>query len=319
MQARAFNTITIQKKEGSLIKSSSDISKLKNEINYYLNIPSTISFLFPELIKYNPDYSSYTVEYIPYRDLSEIILENELSLEDKSSLLVKLFDILDKIHASTPLLKKPQKIYEFYTKKTLERIDAIRANEYLCDLDGRKNLIINDRSYKTFQKLEKDFKEAIRVCATSYPFLATIHGDFSFGNILYCTLSQNIKLIDPRGSFITPGIYGHPLYDYAKLLHCIHGQYDQIVSGKYQLIEQGPFNFTYNLTPEICMDSMHEMFCKLIYKRGIEKKFLYLIEASLFLSMSSLHYEDPKRQKALFLRGIIILNDFFEKKYENLY
>ena len=52
---------------------------------------------------------------------------------------------------------------------------------------------------------------------------------------------------------------------------------------------------------------------------GIEIKYLYLIEASLFLSMVSLHYEDPQRQKALFLNGIIILNEYFEGKYENLY
>ena len=320
MQARAFNSISIKAREGLLTKSSCNVSKLKDEVNYYLNLPEKIAVFFPQLIDYKKDFSAYTVEYIPYKDLSELILSHKITEEEGEILLHKLVDVLDELHDYKPsTLKKNLNIEEFYTKKTLERIEALKSNETLSSLVEASSLMINGKKYKNFQGLQQDFIETIKSFVDRYAYLTAIHGDFCFGNILYCPLSGQIKLIDPRGSFGSAGIYGHPFYDYAKLLHCVHGGYDQIVTDKYELIEEKENCFIYQKSESALLKSLHKTYRHLLQERGIELEILYLIEASLFLSMATLHYEDPQRQKALFLNGIIILNEYFEGKYENLY
>ncbi|MGI4852222.1 MAG: aminoglycoside phosphotransferase family protein [Janthinobacterium lividum] len=320
MQSRAFNSISIKAREGLLTKSSCNISKLKDEVNYYLNLPDKIAPYFPQLIDYKKDFSSYTVEYIPYKDLSGLILSEGLTPQTGKILLEQLFDILDDIHDHKPALSKHNlEIGQFYTKKTLERIQALTKDENLRPLVEANTLKINGKSYKTFSVFQDDFIESVQNFVSRYAYLTAIHGDFCFGNILYCPKTSQIKLIDPRGSFGNSGIYGHPFYDYAKLLHCLHGGYDQIVTNQYQLDDLGNNNFLFKKSQNHLLTSLHQTFRELLCERGMELEFLYLIEASLFLSMTTLHYEDPQRQKALFLNGIIILNEYFEEKYKNLY
>lgn len=178
---------------------------------------------------------------------------------------------------------------------------------------------INNKTYKNFHVLQPQFIKDIQNFILKKPSITAIHGDFCFSNILYCPRSADIKLIDPRGSFGKAGIYGHPYYDYAKLLHCFHGKYDYIINDDYDLHEIDKNKYYFNVCPSLLYNKLHDEYRKLLKERGVDLNFLYLIEASLFLSMTSFHYEDPKRQKTLFLNGLIILNNYFEGKYENLY
>lgn len=320
MQARAFNNISIKAREGLLTKSSCNISKIKDEVNYYLNLPDKIALYFPQLIDYKKDFSSYTVEYIPYKDLSGLILSEEITPQTGKVLLEKLFNILDHIHDYKPIFSKNNlEIDQFYTGKTFERIQALTQDENLRPLVESDTIKINGKIYKNFFKFQEEFIESVQNFVSKYAYLTAIHGDFCFGNILYCPKTIQIKLIDPRGSFGNSGIYGHPFYDYAKLLHCLHGGYDQIVTNQYQLEQRDTNDFLFQKSQNHLLISLHKTFRELVHERGIELEFLYLIEASLFLSMTILHYEDPQRQKALFLNGIIILNEYFEEKYKNLY
>ena len=320
MQARAFNRISVKACEGLLIKSSSNNSKLKDEVNYYLSLPDNIAPYFPQLIDYKKDFSSYTVEYIPYKDLSDLILSQDITPQMGKILLEQLLKILEHIHNHKPTFANNNlAIAQFYTEKTLERIQALRQDKNLRSLVEAPYLQINGKMYKPFSAFQDVFTKLVQNFVSKHAYLTAIHGDFCFGNILYCPKTHQIKLIDPRGSFGKSGIYGHPYYDYAKLLHCLHGGYDQIVTNQYQLQEQGTNNFLFQKSQNHLLLYLHETFRHLLRERNIEIEFLYLIEASLFLSMTTLHYEDPQRQKALFLNGIIILNEYFEKKYKDLY
>lgn len=50
MRTRVFNSIHVDKHKGVLTKTSSNILKIRDEVNYYLALPSTIAEFFPKLV-----------------------------------------------------------------------------------------------------------------------------------------------------------------------------------------------------------------------------------------------------------------------------
>lgn len=319
METRAFNSIFVDINRGELTKTSKNIIKLKDEIDYYLKLPDNIINLFPKLLDYKKDYTAYTIEYIPYKSLSKLISDNKISLTEVKYVLEKLFSILEKIH-SIELIKPNLMINNknFLIQKTIDRV-ALLENNPLFGYLINKTLIINNKIYKNFKYYQRQFTQVLEEFFEQNPTNTVIHGDFSFSNILYCPSSKDIKLIDPRGSFGCEGIYGHPYYDYAKLMHCINGNYDDIVSGNFKLIEHSPINYNIHIDTSPLLKELCVYFKNSMYQRKINTNILHLIESSLFLSMTALHYEDSQRQKVLFLTGIILMNNFFEQNYENMY
>ncbi len=320
MKPRAFNSISINYQQNYLTKSSCDSLKLKDEVNYYLELPDHIAKFFPQLIGYSRDFSSYTMEYLPHADLSHLLLHNEITFSEGKEVLKTLLGMLDKLHKNVYLSNlTPFDINDFYIEKTITRLHKLKSLENFKDLLNFPSIRINGKIYNNFQHYQARFNKSFREFIALYPEISIIHGDFCFGNILYCLTTKDIKLIDPRGSFGLTGIYGHPYYDYAKLLHCLHGKYDLIVNNQYELTEIGEKEFIFHIFKSPIIDDLFQYFKLFLREKNIDLQFLYLIEASLFLSMAALHYEDPHRQKALFFTGIMILNDFYEGKYENLH
>ncbi|MBA2613806.1 MAG: aminoglycoside phosphotransferase family protein [Bacteroidetes bacterium] len=320
MQARAFNTISVDKKQGILTKSSNNFLKIKDEVKYYLNLPPQLLSLFPTLLSYKENFTSYTMEYIPSKDLSDLIVSEKITFSEGEYILESLFKVLHSIHSfrqSRPI--SPSVLTNFYINKTLERIYSLKSNPALRPLIEGSHIVVNGKKYKTFKSLEEKFINSFKRLVLFKPALTAIHGDFCFSNILYSLSTHKIKLIDPRGSFLDKGIYGDPHYDYAKLLHCLHGKYDFILNNNYSLKEIKENEFTLDIYSNVLTKNLLKKYKILLNERGINLNFLYFIEASLFLSMVSLHYEDLERQKALFIKGLTILNNFFEKKYENLH
>ena len=320
MKPRAFNRIAIDLENNVCIKSSTNHSKIKNEIDYYLNLPARIANFFPRLLEFNKDYSSYTLEYISSKSLSELIVTNQISFLEAKNILTTLFNLLDTIHAIKPSIPYTKNLFDdFYIKKTLERIEALKENRLFDDLLSSPSITINGNVYESFANLKNKFISVIHKFMIKPPSFTMIHGDFCFSNILYSVETKEIKLIDPRGSFGNDGIYGHPDYDYAKLLHCLHGGYDYIVNNIYDFEQLSPNNFSFKWPRSLLLKKMQVHFRNLLKERQMDLEFSYLIEALLFLSMVPLHYECVKRQKVLFLIGIAILNNFFERQYETLH
>jgi len=322
MHTRAFNKVSVDYKQGCLVKSSSNIIKLKNEINYYLNLPLELTRFFPKLLNHAPDFTTYTIEYFPYKNLAELIIAEKISKKEGENILKKLMDILSMLHSfKLPTHNYHNQISDFYIKKTLQRIEELKFNNDFYYILQNPTIKINNKLYKTFKQLHPSFIETIKnKVFTNFNHKQTIiHGDFCFSNILYCPINKDIKLIDPRGSFEVDGIYGHPYYDYAKLLHCVHGKYDYIINNDFELNEIEPGNFSFKTNNPSSFNYFHKSYLDLLKTMKIDIEFLYLIEGSLFLSMAALHYECAKRQKAFFLIGLIIINNFYAREYKNLY
>ncbi len=313
MKTRAFNNISIA--NGLLTKTSTNVSKLKDEIIFYQSISNNniLANLFPEFFYHSEDYSSYTIKYFPYKSLSELIINNEIDLKEGKNIIDKLFNILQQIHSiKQTKLNSVEIDKDFLIQKTIDRIALLRNIPSFSELITDNIIFINDKPHKTFIHYQELFIKIIHDFFDKNSNSTIIHGDFSFSNILYCPVTKDLKLVDPRGSFGLKGIYGHPYYDYAKLMHCIDGKYDYIVNDKFDLIEKSNKNFSFHIHNSSLLNQIYLYFLTLLNKSNFNVKIIRLIESSLFLSMTPLHYEDTKRQKALFLNGLIIINNFFQ-------
>lgn len=81
-------------------------------------------------------------------------------------------------------------------------------------------------------------------------------------------------------NFATDTIYGDYRYDLAKLSHCYHRRYDEIVNDLFEIKESDDI----------------------------------VIEALLFISMIPLHNDYPDRQLAFFCQGIKLLDYQIEER-----
>jgi hypothetical protein len=72
---------------------------------------------FPRLIEYKKDFTSYTLEYVPSKNLAEIILNNQITIDEGKNILKRLLSILDAMHSYTSSTSSsPVHLYTFYLK-----------------------------------------------------------------------------------------------------------------------------------------------------------------------------------------------------------
>ena len=306
--SRAFNRVTIDQKYGRVHKRSKNYKKLLAESYWYKNIPAKIGSFAPKLLWEDQKASEIVMEYCPYITLSEAFVA-ELDLDWKRILerLFEVHSILNSQHVQQRGIVSD--IKDFHLKKSEERIHSLSDIEPFGDLLREKFLTINNRVHRNIDvnfllgELEKNLQHIKP---------SVVHGDYCFSNILYDLNSNSVKLIDPRGCLLgEPTIFGDAHYDYAKLMHSALGLYDFIVQGKYSLLQLAPDSFSFEI--ETKNQKIHSLIL-LAFKEDCKyesKEVVYyrlLLEVLLFVTMIPLHYEDPKRQLAFYLRAVQLYN-----------
>jgi len=202
---RSFNSI--EEKSLPIIRKKSD--DLKGEIQWYLNIPSTIKDMFPLLVNYDTEnYKWYDMEKLNTITISQMYLSGELTID----ILDHIIGSITRIHNSVEQPVICIDIYLNYCNKMKKRYDNYDYSQFT-----NSNVIYN----KIMTKLGEYEKNN---CGHITP----IHGDTVLTNIMINQFSK-IKFIDMRGKVgdvIT--IYGDMYYDWAKLYQSLIG-YDEIL------------------------------------------------------------------------------------------
>jgi hypothetical protein len=315
--SRAFNNVVIDRKYGIVHKSSSDYLKLNAEAYWYCHLPIELLGFAPSFIfsKDIPDGAEITIEYCPFKTLSELFTDpNALTATQWIRIIRRLLEVHDLFRLHSPESSKEvlEEIKDFHINKTSARLKyLLEENPYFVSLTQQKEIIINNRTYSNI-----DFPRLHRALCTYVDRApaSVVHGDYCLSNILYNLETDSVKLIDPRG-FLTaktePTIYGDPNYDLAKLMHSVHGCYDYLVQGKYSLIQLGENKYDFNI---IKRPEYHSSLISMIEEkfRCEEENFRHrrLLELLLFLTMIPLHYDDPKRQLAFYLRAVLMYHEY---------
>lgn len=311
ISGRYFNQLQVDPILNTIKKKSLFNEKLENELNWYLKIPEELKVLSPRIVSYKIDQKNVEIiqEYYGYPTLAEIYLYYNLHQDVWSFMLNNLLCILDKIKSYKGDVSS-ESVYSMYIEKTEARIAELQDDEYWNLIFSKDKILLNNTEHRNLNSFTELLKQSI-IPLTENAEGAIIHGDFCFSNILYDLNSHITRVIDPRGSFGEPGIYGDPRYDVAKLRHSVCGFYDFITADLFDLEEPEPGVFNLKIhTPET-VRKISAKFDEIIQKYGYNLKEIKLIEALLFLSMLPLHKEKPLRQKVMFLRGISLLNEIF--------
>lgn len=313
LQSRFFNSLQIDPTLNTITKVSELDLKLQNELNWYESLPPKLQVIAPRIISKERKNGQLhlTQEYYGYPTLAELFLFSNLDIEHWQRIIRKLLEI-QKEFQQFPHTISTDDCREIYVHKTKRRIAQLCESDlYWEGVFQREAIEINGQTYANYSTLQEQCLEiAEHLCQTVEG--AIIHGDFCFSNILFDFNNQIVRLIDPRGSFGSRGIYGDPRYDLAKLRHSIVGNYDYIVSDLFE-VKATADQFQFDVFTPHDSFTMARLFDEAISAAGFHPLEIQFIEALLFISMLPLHQDKPQRQKAMYLTGLKLLNEVINK------
>lgn len=294
--ARAFNSLEIT--HSTVRKFSADTFKMRAEAEWFEGVPPNVKPYTARLLEKGDQgrRAFYSTEYQFAPNLSELYVFSTIGRVSWKKILTSCKEFLE-ICAAT-LGDKPRDDYsrQLMGSKTVERLELF-ARETGFDIEHE--LVYNGRKTPSLLEIGHQLEKAISFDPSATSTL--MHGDFCFSNILYNSRNNRISVIDPRG-YVFSGkreIYGDFRYDIAKYSHSVDGLYDFIIAGRYDLRQNGLYDFDLNFETSSHHRWLQSTFAEMsIAGVSFCSKEIRAITTSLFISMLPLHSDRPDRQKA---------------------
>lgn len=327
-RARNFNHITITD-QNTIIKSSRNIKKLDQEINWYLQLDQRLHRYVPKLVDYVPG-KHYELDYIRHEWIAEKFVFHNNDPSYWTLLFDRIFDMVDDFEQASSAKHTNEscqnQLRDMTLGKVMRRKAELQKHMDLTDTrtkpEDREHQARFRRIYEapelringtwikapTMQELTRQF-DLIFEAKDCSRYFRIIHGDLFFGNMFYQPKSGDLKLIDPRGNFGTDGIYGDARYDMAKLCHSVIGKYDYIIFDMFYLIKVEEETVDFELMTGNFNPAIEEMFLRKMKSHGIREDQVYFITTCLFLSMLPLHTDNYERTLMLYLQALL----FYQK------
>ena len=258
---RSFNDVTFTN-DWVTKQSQSNPNKIINEGLWIENFPIAKNNI-PKLLDIDFIEPKIKLELVNGLTLRELFLY----YDNSNNLWQKLFNIIKEFLGEC-------------SKYNLEST-TFWDNIYLKTFERNQNQDIEFLEY--FKKLMLD--------SNFYNETTLFHGDLVFSNIIYEPNRENIKIFDPMGS-----IYGHWVYDLAKVGQCVLGNYDLIDSEMY--IKEKDYYKLFSIDKKFTENLFFQTFEKEIEK--ITKKVFYCLIASLYLSLIPLHSHSKLNQELFY-------------------
>ena len=155
----------------------------------------------------------------------------DLTNREKCAVLADYIDSLTSLHDRSKRPAVHEETVETYITKTLNRVDSV--SKIIPNFDKESVTVNGLKCRNVFSKKHKHIFESL-ITEIQPSFFTPIHGDPTFSNSL---VDKNLKVwyIDPRGYFSKPGIWGDPMYDFAKVYYSAVGGYDMFNRRKFKL------------------------------------------------------------------------------------
>ncbi len=154
MKTRIFNRIHVDYFNQTVLKSSSNKSKLRDEVNYYLNLPNELAIYFPNVLSYRRDYSAYRLELVPYQSLSDLILNDKISYQEGTEIIDHLLFVLDKMQSYNQENNNGESLSEFCIKKTLSRVKDLNKLNFFENFSKIEFFEINNKKMANFNHIK---------------------------------------------------------------------------------------------------------------------------------------------------------------------
>lgn len=291
---RAFNSIGFN--EHTVEKRSSDIRKLKAELNWFFLAQKRLPLKVPRIVKGFED--GYEIERINGFPLSQIYFSG---VRDFTFWRDQMTDIILQIHCGVEAVSdiSSQQVNNSIILKNVDRLEAYpkHLSKYIDS-----TIQLNGLEYN-FQDV---FNYTNKIISQTKPVLGFVHGDPCLSNIMFDPLAERWYFIDPRGYFF----HDHDTffdihYDLAKLHHSMFGRYEAITAGKYEIYQRAS-TFELFIHENIYMTELEQVFDKMVSDLGYNSSRIRALSRSFFFSMIPLHFECEQKQLAFYLNGLEI-------------
>ena len=187
-----------------------------------------------------------------------------------------------------------------YVDKTFERLEKVRA---LVPFADQPDMVINGKICRNvFSRRQELMNTFLAFKPDKFVFL---HGDCTFSNIMLRN-GREAVLIDPRGYFGKTEFYGDAAYDWAKLYYSLIGNYDQFNLKRFQLkIKEKTVELKIQSSG---WEELEEYFFELLVGEA-DKKYIQLIHAIIWLSLTTYAWEDYDSICGAFYNGLYYLEE----------
>lgn len=314
--SRAYNKFEINKfTKSSVIKISEEV-RLKGEAEYYQNLPNDLKIFFPRLLEVdlNTPYK-LEIEYYAYNNLGNLMVSKVFDKKLWENIFSFIFTYINSYKSSHSInSNNTDSVLMFIEKTEVEYNKLMQDFEFFNKLKDSNIYILNGRELKPFKLIWSKIVEYINSFISCEKFYF-IHGDLCFSNILYgensITSDLILKMIDPRGVFGKTKFYGDYYYDLAKISHSCNGGYEYLIYDKFKITtDKNIFNLSYE--NQESKEEINNVFLEKVKENSFDLKKIKAIEGCIYIGMCARHYDSLKRQKAMFIKGLEILNDIYE-------
>ena len=223
--SRFFNEVKIN--ESTVEKRAIDSNYLHligKEKDWYKSVSDLGFRRIPKIISADPYVMTRINGHHAYQML-------DLTEREKRAVLADYLDSLTSLHDLSTRPAVSEDVVDTYITKTLSRVNSV--SKIIPNFKQDSITVDRLKCKNIFSEKHKYLFETI--LDTIQPQLFTpIHGDPTFSNSL---VDKNLKVwyIDPRGYFSKPGIWGDPMYDFAKVYYSAVGGYDSFNRRKFKL------------------------------------------------------------------------------------
>lgn len=292
-KTRPFNKI--EEKGGYLIKTAIDSQGkqlAKKEINWYKKATSLDIKNIPFIKNYDP----LTMEKINGKNIYEY---KDLSLNDKKTILEKIINSLKELHGKECIESNRESFIEAYITKTFNRLEKIKN---LVPFAKDKYITINNKKCLNVFYCKEKIDEIMNYFPDKF---CLIHGDCTFSNMMLKN-DKEPMFIDPRGYFGFTELYGDENYDWAKLYYSLFTNYDQFNLKKFDLcINEDSIDLDIESNG---WEELNDDFFRLLDSR-IDRKQMFLMQAIIWLSLTTYAWEDYDSICGAFYNGILYLQE----------
>lgn len=302
--SRSFNNITIDE-DDNIVKTSKNIKKVKDEFNWFNKVQQTkLSNYLPKV--YKELDNGYVMQHVPSNQIQDMMMFQHLNYDEWENVIGEIENFLSfawlnaKEYSDNDLESDNKKML---IDKTLERTSTLKQ------LFPYKTYVINGIIYKNpLYYIDNILEHVKEINKDPEQYNTLLHGDLFFGNMMYDNVFDQLKLIDPRGSYGDSDIYGDIRYDVAKLNHSIHGKYDFIMNDLFTLSSHHSI-INYDIYEGQHNDLVF-LFQSMINHLELPDDDIDLITGLLFLTMIPIHDDNLNHQIMQFAKACEFLSDF---------
>jgi hypothetical protein len=252
------------------------------------------------------DYSYIVMSYIDEMyTLADIIFKKRPQLDSILELIDIVFEANDRLFESTKRSVSPYIQYSDSYRKFKLRMREASTYPFLNTLINSDTVHINGTVYLPPHKLLESQPNSTLVRKLFNGESGIIHGDLHIGNIVYSTLYKD------RHYTLDPGsIKPLPLqYDGGKILQSIHSGYEQVMRGQYSIKQTGERSYELLVNKVDILGKIYS-YLSVTWDNNLLFRSLFM-EAMHFLTMAPHHAAKRNEATALYLIGVLRLNEVF--------